>query len=184
MHDGSRNEEKLQKIFTNVNDWLKFAEAKNAALLALTGAATLSILNLDSTKVSCSLFCYLTHVTLPLLGITIIIVLASFIAHTKPFFVSKKSQNQLPEDNLLFFGDVSKYKAEEYLQALYDKGSLDKNAEIIRSIELEYAQQIVYNSKIAATKYKLFNTALLLLFSAILTPVVAVPLYFIYKSNR
>ena len=32
------HEEQLQKIFTNVNDWLKFAEAKNFGLLSLNAA--------------------------------------------------------------------------------------------------------------------------------------------------
>ena len=32
------HEEKLYKIFNNVNDWLKFAEAKNFGLLTLNAA--------------------------------------------------------------------------------------------------------------------------------------------------
>lgn len=184
MADVTKNEEKLQKIFANVNDWLKFGEAKNAALLALTGAATLSVLNLDSSKVSCCLFWYLTRVTLPLLCLAIIVILSSFIAHTKPFFISKKSQEKSVSDNLLFYGDIAKYNANEYLQALYEKGSLGKQEIGGDKVELEYAEQVVYNSKIASTKYKLFNTAILIVLSAILSPLIAPALYFLYKSNR
>jgi len=35
---------KLLTIFQNVNDWLRFAEAKNAALLAFSGTAMTAIL--------------------------------------------------------------------------------------------------------------------------------------------
>ena len=35
---------KLIAIFQNVNDWLKFAEAKNAALLAFSGTAMTAML--------------------------------------------------------------------------------------------------------------------------------------------
>ena len=38
----STHEEQLYKIFNNVNDWLKFAEAKNFGLLSINAAIQLN----------------------------------------------------------------------------------------------------------------------------------------------
>ncbi|MCP4218773.1 MAG: hypothetical protein GY765_29345, partial [bacterium] len=38
-------EERLKSIFANVNDWLKFAEAKNAALVAFNSAIIFAVLS-------------------------------------------------------------------------------------------------------------------------------------------
>ena len=42
----STHEEQLYKIFNNVNDWLKFAEAKNFGLLSINAAVILGFLQI------------------------------------------------------------------------------------------------------------------------------------------
>ena len=42
----TKNEERLQKIFTNVTDWLKFAETKNSMLIAFNGASIFGFVKL------------------------------------------------------------------------------------------------------------------------------------------
>lgn len=51
--------ELLEKNFANVNSWLNFAEAKNAANLALVIACIAAILSLDKRNVLLNLICIL-----------------------------------------------------------------------------------------------------------------------------
>ena len=44
--NGENIEKKLNQIFVNVNEWLKFAEAKNGVLFAFNGAAVIGVLSL------------------------------------------------------------------------------------------------------------------------------------------
>lgn len=54
-------DEYLEKNFANVNMWLHFAEAKNAANIALAMAAVVGLLGLDEKNVLiyfiCIIFC-------------------------------------------------------------------------------------------------------------------------------
>tara|TARA_R110002072_G_scaffold284396_5_gene448668 strand:+ start:1308 stop:1832 length:525 start_codon:yes stop_codon:yes gene_type:complete len=155
----------LDKNLTKTNDWLKFAEAKNGALIALDCAVMLGVLRVTSSidEISLPLLLYVTSLFI-LSGISLSISLASFLPRLKkPFWItiSKKKES----DNPFYFGDACKYSAHEYLQLLNIEGGSDNK----RFLE-KAADQIVTNSKIAFMKYRLFTTAAWLFLSAILTP--------------
>ena len=46
--DNDNITQQLYQVFNNVNDWLKFAEAKNAMLIAFNGASIFGIIKLLS----------------------------------------------------------------------------------------------------------------------------------------
>src|SRR4028119_877820 len=100
----------LKYIFTNVNDWLKFAEAKNAGLLALNVAATIGLLEVDK-----KLFDPLPS-TYGILLIAFCVSSAICIYSILPYLRWIKSHVKLGASdfstkkadlNVLFFGDIS-----------------------------------------------------------------------------
>lgn len=63
---------------------------------------------------------------------------------------------------LIFYGDINKYNsAKQYLKDIYKYYlEWDINKDDLNKYELDYAEEIVINSKIASYKYKCFKNAL------------------------
>ena len=170
---------KLLAIFQNVNEWLKFAEAKNGVLLAFSGAAITATITLLATaqNIPNSLNFGLLLTTI-FLCICALICSFSFLPKTNLEDLlwlrdrrNKKSHSQDPiKDNFWYFGHLQKYKPDELLKALnepYFKGSVD-----ITKVEYkEYkdiAAQITINAGIAFLKFEVFKYALKVLIASIL----------------
>jgi hypothetical protein len=170
---------KLLAIFQNVNEWLKFAEAKNGVLLAFSGAAITATITLLATaqNIPNSLNFGLLLTTI-LLCICALICSLSFLPKTNLEDLlwlrdrqNKKSHSQDPiKDNFWYFGHLQKYKPDELLEVLnepYFKGSVD-----ITKVEYkEYkdiAAQITINAEIAFLKFEVFTYAIKVLITSIL----------------
>jgi hypothetical protein len=170
---------KLLAIFQNVNEWLKFAEAKNGVLLAFSGAAITATITLLATaqNIPNSLNFGLLLTTI-FLCICALICSLSFLPKTNLEDLlwlrdrqNKKSHSQDPiKDNFWYFGHLQKYKPDELLEVLnepYFKGSVD-----ITKVEYkEYkdiAAQITINAEIAFLKFEVFTYAIKVLIASIL----------------
>lgn len=166
---------KLLVIFQNVNDWLKFAEAKNAVLLAFSGAGMTAALTVLATAQnlprSLQVGLILTTVAL---NICTLVCGISFLPETnleklrwsRTKYSSKTSIQST--DNLYYFGDLRKYKKTELLDSLNAQYfNLKITPPYSKECE-DLAVQITINSEIAFVKYKLFTSALCILISAIL----------------
>lgn len=153
----------LKDTLSKINEWIKFAEAKNAANIAFCSAAFMALLNnlLDAESINKWAFWYLIFVVLCLV-LSLSISLLSFVPKLKAPWQHIGDCDK--SDNLLFFGHACKYSAAKYLDTLYNgKKSIDKS-------DLAYADQIVTNSKIAFFKFKQFDMALWFTITALLTP--------------
>jgi len=150
----------LESIFSNVNDWLKFAEAKSATLIAANGLVIFGILrliqrvdlNLLSKGVLVIVFlCFAT---------SLLFCLSSFVPSLRlPFELKNNTKSK--DDNLLFFADIENYTPREYLKKLemaIDK-SITKPTDDYSDIESMYAKQIITNSVIARYKFEVFKRA-------------------------
>lgn len=173
------NIEHLYKVFTNVNDWLKFAEAKNAMLIAFNGASIFGIIRLmeiDYINQSDFLINYLLFVIISLVFSTVN-CLISFAPRIKIIKGGFFDSGKIP--NVLFF---------EYL-----KGKT--NVEIIKEItgndnEIEYstfekdiAEQIKQNSIVASRKYSHFTVSVWITISAFITfPLAGIFALFTYSK--
>lgn len=168
-------EVRLQAILASVTDWLKFGEAKLAGLVALNGAAAIAALGFlvgDNPATSWPLW-YLR-------GLFVLTVLSAGLAlvgllprTTLPWIESSEKPN--PSDNPLFFGHIEKYSPASYLELLTGTGSARREDD---PILWAYAEQIVINSRIAATKFTLFRWAAWITLGALLSVPVALALLF------
>lgn len=177
---------KLLTIFQNVNDWLRFAEAKNAALLAFSGTAMTAILTVLITAQGLpnSLRIGLLISTIFLNSCTLLCAL-SFLPKTnleRLLWIRDKPYRKLKPtitDNLYYFGDLQKYSSAELLEAL-NKQYVNNSAILPYGKESnDIAIQIIINSSIASMKFYLFTYALYFLIISIVTVPITMLINFI-----
>lgn len=158
----------MAEIYKCVNEWLRFAEAKNSALFAGNMVIVFGILKMDwITTVRPLPSSYLIYV-IALLLVSSGHCLASFMPILTMPLGTKVDASKT--GNLLFFGDIADIEPCDYLSKLYVAAGLSGAPS---QIEQAYAEQIVINSRIARQKYDLFNTAIWITFAALLSPIAA-----------
>jgi hypothetical protein len=167
----------LESTLKQTVDWLKFAEAKNGALVAVGCAAIFGVLRLyPSFSIESVLATlYLASFTI-FVAAAIVISLTSFIPRVvPPLWI--KMPNKEEGDNPLFFGHACKYSKRTYLELFNRYSELDSHKEC--KLELAFCDQIVNNSKISFIKYRVFSAAVFLFLAGVLTPLGALVLYWV-----
>ncbi|WP_285261242.1 Pycsar system effector family protein [Halopseudomonas bauzanensis] len=170
-------DEKLKEIFSNINDWLKFAEAKSATLIACNGALIFGISRLISSFDLKGIYLLYFILISALCILSIAICFLSIIPSlSMPW--EKKPSGTSDEDNLMYFSDIAKYTPLAYLNALKDK--LELNDSAFTGYQRDISNQIIINSVIADKKYRAFQKAIWLTLAAVISPVLAL-LVFLFK---
>ncbi|WP_047691419.1 Pycsar system effector family protein [Vibrio sp. ZOR0018] len=149
-------EEKLDSVFSNVNDWLKFAEQKNAALLVLNGGIVWGMTRVLSQVDKLALVSYWSSLAgYIVLVCSAIICVISFL----PILEEKwfKPDAKKSSDNCFYFADIAKYSKSDYLALLSARLEIDSYK--ATPYEIDLSSQIVTNAEIALDKYKKFKLA-------------------------
>lgn len=141
MNDNEKTK-RLEYVLSNVNYWLSFSEAKNAANIAFT-VALMSVIADQNNRFVCAV---------PFTIISGIISLVSFI----PAFSRKKTSLKFSEGDInpLFYGAISNYDKDGYLQYIGRK--YWNNCEF-SPYQMDLSEEITTNSSIALQKYHLFK---------------------------
>ncbi|MBN3876707.1 MULTISPECIES: hypothetical protein [unclassified Nostoc] len=169
---------KLTSISEIVNNWLKFAEAKNAILLSFSGVIITIIFTYIKTSTNISFTVYIGFtIVVFILFISLLICSLSFLPkidiehfiwlRSKP---SRKSKILLKDtDNFYFFNDLKKYQPETLLDSM-NRLYFDNQVQIpYRKEDLDIANQIIINSEITSIKFIFFRIALWHLIFSIIT---------------
>jgi hypothetical protein len=171
-------EDKLFKVFNNVNDWLKFSEAKNAMLIAFNGASIFGIVklgNIDIINNSSFLKNYLFIVAICLIFSTIN-CLISFAPRVK--IIKGGFYNSGKIANVLFFEYLKGKNNIEIIKEI--TGELDEQK--YSTLEKDIAEQIKQNSIIASRKYSHFTVSVWMTISAYITiPIALIFCIYTYK---
>jgi hypothetical protein len=149
-------EDRLNAIFANVNNWLKFAEAKNGVLLSLNGGAIIGVLAYVKEAPEPN-SCSLTWTLIPAFILATLFLLVSFLP-LRDKIVSKERKSKGPEYaecNLLYFKHIRNFSPRVYLERL-NNSMPDSSQETFTKLEEDIAQQIVTNAGIAYRKYWYF----------------------------
>jgi len=153
-------EDRLWRIFENINSWLHYAERKNALILTFIGVQiTLIKIFIDT------LDGWLIIASLVFLGLCFLLAVFSFFPRTRiskwcfDFMVSP-SDDAGENDNLLFYGHIAKYTVREYIAKMerYLNGAIHGS----RNLE-DLCSQIVVNSQIASAKFNFFKVTVWLM---------------------
>lgn len=149
MHNDN---ETIEKIFKNVNDWLNFAERKNVTVLSIFGIiAVMSLLNLGQVNIVGKIGVCLY------MGTYLAVLVSSLVSLFPVRKLSAKLKNGLPNvdklntDNMWLYQDIRKYSIDDYKNLLKGNGvqNYDKCHE-------ELIPQILANSHIACKKFTCF----------------------------
>lgn len=157
-------EEKLRYTFSLVNEWLRFAEAKNTGLFAFNAALLAGTLKYSSSTNGNGIV-FLLVAGIGFLAGALTMNLLSFLPLLSEQY-SQKERAFRPTDNPLFFGDCAKYSINDYFR-LFNSRLCDPVTPRDRHVDL--AKQIITNSKIAVSKYNKFAIAAKLSLVGILT---------------
>ncbi len=160
--------DKLEDTYTKVADWLKYAEAKNAVLVAFDSTVSLAVAGclLNKMEIAFIPVWYLKLSLILFIG-GAAISLISFLPQLTQFDLNKKRHHNLI--NPLYFADIAKLSEDEYAKLIRERYSLDNE---FSQYEQDLINQITYNSKIAVTKFRAFSIALWLNIAVFLTPLI------------
>lgn len=166
--NGKNMENKLNQIFVNVNEWLKYSEAKNGFLLALNGAVVIGLISLlkDASE---PLKDSINWCLIPSFTLSLIVLLSSFLPIRDKLFKKKYdlSETTVDNTNLLFYGDLRKLSVPIYLKLLYQSYNKDIPVSYEKSEE-DLAHQVLNNSAITYRKLTFFTVSAYIDFIGIL----------------
>ena len=179
----TKYEEQLRSIFNNVNEWLKYAEAKNFGLLTLIVAIAFGFTQINFSKeselktVGCYIFLPIAFFSFFSSLLSLFPILSKF---EKGYLVKSlidKLSNLIDEEksfeNIHYFG---------YLRTLdeanFETKFLTKinSTDIFTQYEKELTKQILYNSRITWLKYQLFKIGAFIFLFALILSIIALPI--------
>lgn len=168
-------EDELQYIFSLVNQWLKFAEKKCAVLLAANSGALTALLKVKIAEKQTVLNLIGPYglAALALIVVSTFFCLISFFPRLKNLINFSSEGNK----NLTYFGDLAHTKDKELLKNLNNQGNENNNG--FTKIEIDLANQIISNSKIALRKYRLFRCSLIFSFISLLLISIRLGVYYV-----
>jgi hypothetical protein len=145
-------DEKLWKILENINSWLKYAESKNAYILAFIGAE-ITLIKFLNIEVNLML-----KIGFLFLGLCFLVCVISFFPKSVIpwwlYYLAESRQDPEEGDDLLFYGHIAKYSINQYI----DKISSYLNGQIHGDKYFEnLCGQIVINSGITNAKFNMFK---------------------------
>lgn len=169
-------ETRLLTILEMVNEWLQFAEAKNAGLVALDALGLAAILTiLPAAEVPEPVAGSLVVASLLLL-LSLGISVWSFIPRgDKGKLVAAAGRRPRATDNLYFFGDVCGYRPEQLAAEIarrYDK--IPGYDPVEHPSHVDLASQVITNSRITVAKNGYFRVATLIALLALTAPAIGV----------
>lgn len=156
--------DRLIQIFNNVNDWLKFAEAKVGALIAFLAATIFGSFQVCNGAQCNDFISFYIGGIIVFASIALFICLISLMPQTRLKWLWPPEKYS-KTDNLFFFGHLAKYDADSLVELLIDKYKLESDN---KEMELDIANQIIQNSLIANKKYKYFNFSMMVIISGII----------------
>ncbi len=173
-------EEQLQKLFANINEWLKFAEAKNFGLITLNAGIVfgLSQINFEEKSVACFVSFYILS---PFIYLSFLFTILSFFPVLRKIAKGEELNGMLSRlsglidkekkfENIHFYGYLRRLNKAKFIDEFKSKTN---SAEQFTLYEEELVTQILYNSRITWLKFQLFKIAgLFTLIGILISPIV------------
>ncbi|UZP03336.1 hypothetical protein JW813_16750 [Clostridium botulinum] len=161
-------EGKLTNLLKDITDWLKFAEAKNLALITFNSAWLAYYLkNMIDNDLYQYKFLYIIGSLFCIVSILLCFIafLPKLVDNSKiEGWLKKRLGNITEKDNILFYKDIFKYSFKEYYEEFQKKVLKVKNIDSFESENNRYEKtlimQIVVLSGISYKKYLLFDISL------------------------
>jgi hypothetical protein len=154
----------LSATLSRVIDFLKFAEAKNAALLTFSSAWIVASANLLTGGHLSGGLLTAFAIALPFFTASALISIWSFLPRRKlPKFHRDPNQSK----SLIYFGDISTFDAAAYRQRVHER-YVSEEGPMTENYLDDLAIQVAVNSKIANAKFTSFNVGAMCVLIAML----------------
>ena len=141
--------DELKSIFLNVNEWLKFAEAKNAGLLVLNSGVIFGILTIYKDYQH-SLPKTIILLALIFFGLSMLLSIISLFPRTHNILPKQK---KFKNPNLYFAGHLCKLDINDFKTELFKIHT----THIFDKFEEDLLNQIIVNATITTRKYHFFT---------------------------
>jgi hypothetical protein len=148
----------LDDLLARVNEWLRFAEGKNGALLGLTSGATLALVaTLSARQGDGWLLRSGLAVATALVALSLLLTLASFLPRLDlSHLLGTAPVDPAPDANLLYYGHVAVYSPHDLATAVAHRYC---DGAPVGHLHLDLAAQVITNSRITVGKLRLFAWA-------------------------
>jgi len=155
----------MEFLLTTVNDWLKHAEGKHAVLIGLNvGIIGLVVNLLEFNEWSLSIITIYILWAITLMIASIIYSVTSYLPILNSSYFDKIDKTIMDKElNPMFFMDITALEPKDLVRLLSKEDKYEK--------DLWIAEQIVTNSRITISKYRLFEKAVWLSFYALFPPI-------------
>jgi hypothetical protein len=154
----------LKYIFANVNEWLKFAEAKNLTLLTINSAIIIGVFQIDfaSNVILKDIIFFINVPSLFASGIIALISLSPILAklqkqnNSTPIinWVANKIDDESVFENIHYYGYLRILSRDTFIKQ-YQLKTGDYGE--FNDFENDLLDQILFNSQITWLKYRLFK---------------------------
>ena len=141
----------LKYIFANINDWLKFAEAKHGGLIVLNAGIVVGIWS-NYSNIQDFLFKSIILISTICFGISVFLSITSQFPVTRNTFFNKKT---IENPNLYFFRHLSHLDAQSFI----DEFRKVDSAFTPSKFDTDLINQILVNARIAQAKFGFFKFA-------------------------
>lgn len=176
--------EDLQEIFKNVNEWLKFAEAKNFGLLTLNAAIVFGLtqLKLDKGEAAYNAAYYIFTPFAVFSFFSCLISLFPIVSKIEKGEYAKSWINwfcnilgkEKSFENIHFYGYLKGINFNEFENKYKNK---TVNYNFFNGFEKDLVMQILYNSRITWLKYQLFKIGAFFFFSGLVLAIISLPIF-------
>ncbi len=141
----------LKYIFANINDWLKFAEAKHGGLIVLNAGLVVGILS-SYSNIQNFVFKPTILIGIICFGISVFLSIISQFPVTQNIFYNKKT---VQNPNLYFFGHLSHFDNQTFI----DQFKKVDTSFTPSKFDTDLINQILVNARIAQSKFEFFKYA-------------------------
>lgn len=172
----------LSSTLGRVVDFLKFAEAKNAALLTFASAWTFASINvLISERAPVGIVGGAFRLTLVLFAAAAVVAVYSFLPKLN---LHSLHRDPAQPKNLLYFGHIAEFDTAVYRARVQERYLAQATDQVLTDDYLDdLAVQISVNSKITNRKFKLFNVGAALVLIALLVLALAMASAFLNRVS-
>jgi hypothetical protein len=153
-------EQRLLSILAMVNDWLKFAETKNAGLVGL-GSAGVAVVGSFLGQAHDRVLIVGLGIAAVLVSISVLVGLVSFFPRTGlARHLTHEVGAPSAADNLYYYGHLARYAPVALVEAIARDYAQTGHTDVVHARSREdLAAQIIVNSRITLAKLQLFAIA-------------------------
>lgn len=148
-------EQNLSGTLCRVLDFLRFAEAKNAALLTFSSALAIATVNLMASDRPFRYgFQTTLYISLSLFILTTLVALWSFLPRLQ---LRRFNRDPFRQKNLLYFGDIATLDIATFRGRARERYMPSDGSLVTQYFIDDLSEQILVNSRIVKRKFYLFN---------------------------